>query len=198
MYMEKGIVELEELRSRLLDLTVRSNLLNYKPSPGRSIEVIDGDPADIYRLLVLDEKGLRFYPSGKASKTESEDKRIWKYPTFSKTAKYADLILHTPYTDIELRKKLYSLQNKSRTVFEEQGYPEGPSATARQNPRRIRHILLRTHAERRQAREIYHLPDPARQGRRQPEGETRPRRYHFVKTRRSRPVRELSQGKVPR
>ena len=68
MYMEQGIVELEELRSRLLDLTVRSNLLNYKPSPGRSIEVIDGDPADIYRLLVLDEKGLRFYPSGKASK----------------------------------------------------------------------------------------------------------------------------------
>ncbi len=123
MYMEQGIVELEELRSRLLDLTVRSNLLNYKPSPGRSIEVIDGDPADIYRLLVLEEKGLRFYPSGKASKTESEDKRIWKYPTFSKTAKYADLILHTPYTDIELRKKLYSLQNKSQTVFEEQGYP---------------------------------------------------------------------------
>ncbi|WP_319379361.1 DUF3320 domain-containing protein [uncultured Methanocorpusculum sp.] len=121
--MEKGIVELEELRSRLLDLTVRNNLLNYKPSPGRSIEVIDCDPAEIYRLLVLEEKGMRFYPASKASRSESEDKRIWKYPTFSKTAKYADLILHTPYTDIELRKKLYSLQNKSRTVFEEQGYP---------------------------------------------------------------------------
>ena len=123
MYMEQGIAELEELRSRLLDLTIRNNLLNYKPSPGRSIEVIDGDPAEIYRLLVLEEKGMRFYPASKASRSEPEDKRIWKYPTFSKTAKYADLVLHTPYTDIELRKKLYTLQNKSRTVFEEQGYP---------------------------------------------------------------------------
>ncbi|WP_461752592.1 DUF4011 domain-containing protein, partial [Methanocorpusculum sp.] len=81
--MEKGIVELEELRSRLLDLTVRNNLLNYKPSPGRSIEVIDCDPAEIYRLLVLEEKGMRFYPASKASRSESEDKRIWKYPTSS-------------------------------------------------------------------------------------------------------------------
>ena len=123
MYMEQGIVELEELRSRLLDLTLRNNLLNYKPSPGRSIEVIECDPAEIYRILVLDEKGMKFYPAGKAAKSDPEDKRIWKYPTFSKTAKYADLILNTPYTDIELRKKLYSLQTKSRTVFEEQGYP---------------------------------------------------------------------------
>lgn len=123
MHMEQGILELEELRSRLLDLTLRNNLLNYKPSPGRSIEVIDCDPAEIYRLLVLDEKGMKFYPSSKAARSDAEDKRIWKYPTFSKTSKYAELILHTPYTDIELRKKLYSLQTKSRTVFEEQGYP---------------------------------------------------------------------------
>lgn len=123
MHMEQGILELEELRSRLLDLTLRNNLLNYKPSPGRSIEVIDCDPAEIYRILVLDEKGMKFYPSSKAARSDADDKRIWKYPTFSTTSKYAELILHTPYTDIELRKKLYSLQNKSRTVFEEQGYP---------------------------------------------------------------------------
>lgn len=121
--MEQGITELEELRSRLLDLTLRNNLLNYKPSPGRSIEVIDCDPASIYRALVLEEKGLKFYPASKATRGDPEDKRIWKYPTFSKTEKYADLLLHTSYTDIDLRKKLYTLQNKSRTVFEEQGYP---------------------------------------------------------------------------
>ena len=95
--MEQGITELEELRSRLLDLTLRNNLLNYKPSPGRSIEVIDCDPASIYRALVLEEKGLKFYPASKATRGDPEDKRIWKYPTFSKTEKYADLLLHTSY-----------------------------------------------------------------------------------------------------
>ena len=121
--MEQGISELEELRSRLLDLTLRNNLLNYKPSPGRTIEVISCDPSGAYKTLVLEEKGMKFYPASKDTKSDSEAKRIWKYPNFSKTTKYADLILDTPYTDIELRKKLYNLQSKSRTVFEEQGYP---------------------------------------------------------------------------
>ncbi|MDD3257603.1 MAG: DUF4011 domain-containing protein, partial [Methanocorpusculum sp.] len=121
--MEQRISELEELRSRLLDLTLRNNLLNYTLSPGRSIEIVSCNPAETYKTLVLDEKGLKFYPARKDTNTDSEAKRIWKYPTFSKNAKYADLILDTPYSDIELRKKLYTLQNKSRTVFEEQGYP---------------------------------------------------------------------------
>ena len=121
--MEQRISELEELRSRLLDLTLRNNLLNYTLSPGRSIEIVSCNPAETYKTLVLDEKGLKFYPARKDTNTDSEAKRIWKYPTFSKSAKYTDLILDTPYSDIELRKKLYTLQNKSRTVFEEQGYP---------------------------------------------------------------------------
>lgn len=112
--------DLEELRSRLLDLTTRNNLLNYKPAPARSIEIVASNLENIYQTLVIDEKGVKFNPSGKDKNSEAEEKNLWKYPIFSKTSKD---VFNTPYTDIELRKKLYSLQTKSRTVFEEQGYP---------------------------------------------------------------------------
>ncbi|MDO5845578.1 MAG: DUF4011 domain-containing protein, partial [Methanocorpusculum sp.] len=121
--MNKGTAELEELRSRLLDLTLRNNLLNYKTSSGRSIEIIESHLAEIYKTLVINEKGMKFQPGTKDSSAAPEEKNIWKYPIFSKNAKHTDLLLDTPYTDIELRKKLDSLQSKSRTVLEEQGYP---------------------------------------------------------------------------
>ena len=114
---------MEELRNRLLDLTLRNNLLNYKPSAARSIEIIESNLAEIYNTLILDEKGMKFHPGEKDTSSAPEEKNIWKYPIFSKSSKHTDSTLATPYTDIELRKKLYSLQNKSRTVFEEQGYP---------------------------------------------------------------------------
>ncbi|MDO5844838.1 MAG: DUF4011 domain-containing protein, partial [Methanocorpusculum sp.] len=123
MHTEKGTSELEELRSRLLDLTLKNNLLNYKSAPGRSINIVCTNPENIYKTLVLDEKGMKFYPAGKDTTSGAEERKIWKYPAFSKTEKYEELILNTPYSDIELRKRLYALQAKSRTVFEEQGYP---------------------------------------------------------------------------
>ena len=55
--MTTGTSDLEELRNRLLDLTLRNNLLNYKASAARSIEIIESNLAGIYQTLVLDEKG---------------------------------------------------------------------------------------------------------------------------------------------
>ena len=55
--MITGKSDLEELRNRLLDLTLRNNLLNYKASAARSIEIIESNLAGIYQTLVLDEKG---------------------------------------------------------------------------------------------------------------------------------------------
>ncbi len=119
--MTPGIPELEELRIRLLDLSLRNNLLNYKPSSARSIGIIASHLAETYQTLVLDEKGMKFQPGEKDTTAAAEEKNIWKYPIFSR--KQTDRIFDTPYTDIELRKKLDNLQSKSRTVLEEQGYP---------------------------------------------------------------------------
>jgi hypothetical protein len=46
---------LEQLRMRLLDLTARNRLLNFRHATGRSLQFIEGRPAAIYQTLV--EKG---------------------------------------------------------------------------------------------------------------------------------------------
>src|SRR6266851_3166514 len=49
----KSLLEaLEQLRLRLLDLTGRNRLLNFRHSTGRSLQFIDGQPAAIYERLV--------------------------------------------------------------------------------------------------------------------------------------------------
>ncbi|HJJ60107.1 MAG TPA: DUF4011 domain-containing protein [Methanocorpusculum sp.] len=115
---------LEELRGRLLDLSLRNNLLNYHVQAARSIEITDSHVSEVYSTLVQKEKTMKFQPGENSKDTASpEEKNIWKYPIFSRGTKNTEQILNTPYSDIELRKRLYSLQTKSRTVFEEQGYP---------------------------------------------------------------------------
>lgn len=49
------------VRSKLLDLTRRNRLLNYKES-ARSIRVIDELPDEVFRILVNDEKEMQFLP----------------------------------------------------------------------------------------------------------------------------------------
>ncbi len=122
--MSTATSELTTLRSRLLDLTLRNNLLNYTPSNARTIEITGEVPVQVYTTLVIAEKGMKFYPAGKSTGATPEEKHLWKYPAFAKpTAKQVDLVLKTPYDDIDLRKRLYSLATKSRAVFEDQGYP---------------------------------------------------------------------------
>ncbi|HJJ55290.1 MAG TPA: DUF4011 domain-containing protein, partial [Methanocorpusculum sp.] len=106
----------------MLDLSLRNNLLNYHPSAARSIEIIDEHIGEVYSQLVLKEKAMKFYPNEKGS-ASPEEKNLWKYPIFTKNPNHTDQLLNTPYTDVDLRKRLYSLQTKSKTVFEEQGYP---------------------------------------------------------------------------
>ena len=60
-------VKIGALRKNLLDLTMRNRLLNFKPQV-RSIRVVDEIPTEIYQLMVLENKKMRFMPR-KASET---------------------------------------------------------------------------------------------------------------------------------
>jgi len=52
---------LEKIRSKLLDLTRRNRLLNYKESI-RSLRIVDQLPDEIFRLLVIEGKELELLP----------------------------------------------------------------------------------------------------------------------------------------
>jgi hypothetical protein len=50
--------ELERFRAKLLDLGLRNPLLNYRVSKRRTLELIDEDPDEVYRRLVVQEKPM--------------------------------------------------------------------------------------------------------------------------------------------
>lgn len=50
--------QLEEARKRLLDLTMRNRLLNFRLTRARTVRVVDEIPREIYDILVLQEKAM--------------------------------------------------------------------------------------------------------------------------------------------
>ena len=52
--------ELEISRKRLLDLTMRNRLLNYRPAKSKSLKIVDEVPTEVYEILVLNERQMEF------------------------------------------------------------------------------------------------------------------------------------------
>ena len=99
--------QLESARQNLLDLTMRNKLLNFRPSKLRTIRIIDEIPAEIYDILVIQEKSMEFLcksdnieitsndvsiaedeiANGDHDNTgisEEERSRLWKLPSIDK------------------------------------------------------------------------------------------------------------------
>ena len=119
--------ELEAARQRLLDLTLRNRLLNYRPSALRSIRVVGELPAEIYDALVLREKALEFRGTKKslaAARDNAPDEAQndkWAAQT-ALQSRHTDRFLETPYDEESLAKKLFRVYHEGRSAVEEQGY----------------------------------------------------------------------------
>ncbi|MDD2340051.1 MAG: DUF3320 domain-containing protein [Methanosarcina sp.] len=135
------VKELEALRQNLLDLSLRNNLLNYRPSQRRTFLITGRKPGEIYELFVLKEKSMRFRANarprkGEKTENEEEDGASEKENGLLKTigkilapeeikiqASRSDLFLETPEDSETLNKKLFYVFNQANSIFEEQGYP---------------------------------------------------------------------------
>ncbi|MCE7698746.1 MAG: DUF4011 domain-containing protein, partial [Methanobacterium paludis] len=132
--------QIESLRRNLLDLTMRNQLLNFKARK-KSIEVINEIPTEIYNLLVLEEKKMQFLPKSENKEdevdengnlnevensdlTEEETSALWKLPSpnLEVADKYKDLFLQTGLKAEELQKRLFYINQQSKSMLEEQGY----------------------------------------------------------------------------
>ncbi|WNY23467.1 hypothetical protein MmiHf6_07740 [Methanimicrococcus hongohii] len=135
-------VELELLRQKLLDLSLTNNLLNYKPSVKRTVEIKNENIAEIYDILVVQEKTMRFKADPNAVRKkkkgaedaadaadaavsdDDEESGFLKGLMKKKEGKEnATISLETPYHVDELEERLFYTNNQSIAVFEEQGYP---------------------------------------------------------------------------
>lgn len=122
---------LQHVRGKLLDLTRRNRLLNYKETV-RSIRIVDELPDEVFRILVIDGKDMEFLPLGedldeglKAQIVEpmeklSKDLEL-PLPTAQVAKKYKDSRLQTPFSDRVLERRCKKLLQESKTAIEETG-----------------------------------------------------------------------------
>ena len=110
---------IEGLRDNLLDMSLRNNLLNFRPRK-KNIEIVDEDIASLYNILVVNEEKMRFL----SNETLDEDALLdntWDSNAELKDT-HVDKFLQTKYDEDELQKKLTHLYRDNKTVLEEQGY----------------------------------------------------------------------------
>lgn len=110
---------IEGLRDNLLDMSLRNNLLNFRPRK-KNIEIVDEDVASLYNILVVNEHKMKFL----SNETLDEDALLDN--TWDSNAKlkatHVDNYLQTKYEPDELQKRLTHLYRDNKTVLEEQGY----------------------------------------------------------------------------
>ena len=131
MQIEK---QLQTARERLLDLTLRNRLLNFRPSKRRTIQVVDEIPKEIFNILVLKERVMQFKPAQQpreeiiedivsSSEASNADSEVLPWLPEPETAyHHTDRLLQTNLVREELQKCLYYVHHQARSVFEEQGY----------------------------------------------------------------------------
>lgn len=114
---------LGNIRNRLLDLTRRNRLLNYKES-SKSIRIVDELPDEVYRILVTSGKAMEFLPIELNEEgdhpnvvTGNELPKI----QFTIEEKHVDDCLQTPFGDVVLEKRCKKLLQEARTAIEETG-----------------------------------------------------------------------------
>ncbi|MFH1950950.1 MAG: DUF3320 domain-containing protein [Pseudomonadota bacterium] len=138
--------ELEAARERLLDLTMRNRLLNYRPTKARTIRVVNEIPREIYDLLVLKERKMTFLPKPETEQTddtvdngeraqalgagdegstltEQEASIIWKIQPEKETEDHRyDRFLQTLLEKGILQKRLFYIYQQAKSILEELGH----------------------------------------------------------------------------
>jgi very-short-patch-repair endonuclease len=137
--------ELQSARKKLLDLTMRNKLLNFRPSKAKSIRVINADPYAVYDALVLQEKSMQFLsqsdelkgnnkpeyhaltlllePPAAEPGIEVEPVLFWEAPPKTESPDYQrPNFLQTTLENNTLQNQLFYIYQDSKSVLEELGY----------------------------------------------------------------------------
>lgn len=144
--MNKVEKELEAARQRLLDLTMRNRLLNYRPTKARTIRITNEIPREIYDLVVLKERKMAFLSKPEAEDTDEtvdngereqplgsgeegstltkeEAAIIWKINSDKETEnRHYDRFLQTLLEKDILQKRLFYIYQQAKSIFDELGH----------------------------------------------------------------------------
>ncbi len=111
--------EFKNLRKELLDLTLRNPLLSFK-ARNRNLSIINQSPMNAYKVLILENKKMYFAPN------KAETKKSKAHAFIDQTREFlsseTDKTLKADLTPSELQKRLFYIDQQSKTMIQEQGY----------------------------------------------------------------------------
>lgn len=120
---------LEAARKTLLDLTARNKLLNYKTPRSSGVEVVNEDPAEVLRILVVENRPMTFL--GKPDKKDGNEREDSLFEDVEKhdsedeedllPIDFLDLYLNTEETTYALQRRLLKTLRDAQSSLEEQG-----------------------------------------------------------------------------
>lgn len=131
-------------KNKLIDLSKRNRLLNFKPTKVTTIRITDEIPSEIFKAIAIEEKTMKFLPFGTAQPREdgdsaqedlfrTEESKTLKtteilpeefkhYDKDSLAEKHKDEFLQTNLEKKQLEKNLFRIYSAANSVMEEQGY----------------------------------------------------------------------------
>ncbi len=121
---------LEKLREKLLDISLRNRLIHSPVGKdrGRQLAVVDELSDEIFEILHLQGKQMRFAPSqdeAPAASSDEDEEDVYlpngQGESTPPAAHHVDRILQTRLTPDRLQKRLLNLYRSAREVEEEQG-----------------------------------------------------------------------------
>lgn len=115
---------LEDARKRLVETGTRNRLIhvNRRTARGNILNIINERSDDIYQIMRLSAKKMRFAGKGVEEDSDSGDIVLAEIQDEEiDTVRYTDSLLETPLTPDALQKRLLKLFRDSKTAEEEQG-----------------------------------------------------------------------------
>lgn len=127
-------------KSKLLDLSRRNRALNFKAQKVSTVTIVDEQPAEIFKLLCLQDKSLKFLPQAEKEKTTAGESHVEAdafdaedledqlpvpdyapYEADTLADRYTDDYLQTNASPEKLDRSLRRLEEQARLIREEQG-----------------------------------------------------------------------------
>lgn len=114
--------ELEQTRAKLLDMTLRNALLNFRASKRHSIEIVDEIAGEIFDLLVIQQQTMQFKPDDRDKASANLLAQSRRDDESMLAPRHIDRFLQTKLAREELISSMTLISRQAHSVFEEQGH----------------------------------------------------------------------------
>jgi hypothetical protein len=134
--LSRILASIDGWKRKLLDLSKRNRLLNFKPTKVSTVVIVDEQPAEVFRHLHLQGRTMKFkpvagrsepsQPSASTDLLEREEESTTAvlyvpYERESLDSRHVDDVLQTAATPEQLDRSLRRLDELARSTIEEQG-----------------------------------------------------------------------------